>query len=403
MNTPPTLSTAQLDLDPHGVFRRYRLITPFLRREDDSYIAIRWRDVECLATDPRTRQMETERLIARGINSGALFDIVANTMLYSNGAAHRRRRAPLSRAFAFRLIAGLRPRVRAVANLLINRVGRRGEMSLLDDYAALIPAYMISDLLGLPESDIPDFARWVYSISRALSFSFTPQEFPEVEDAARQLTAYVAGLIATRRSSPREDFLSAFATDLERENNLSPSETLSQIITIFIAGSDTARGAIAVQAALLLQHKEQWEAALHDASLVPGAVLEALRFEPSVGSTPSFTLDDIQVGGYVVPAGRVLSLSTLSAMRDPALYFEPDSFNIRRSDHPRRHLVFGGGPHRCLGEMLARAELEEALAALLEHFPTLTLMGDPPKVFGHAGIRRVSAIRVGWSRRAWSG
>jgi cytochrome P450 len=150
MSTPPTLSTAQLDLDPHGVFRRYRLITPFLRREDDSYIAIRWRDVECLATDPRTRQMETERLIARGINSGALFDIVANTMLYSNGAAHRRRRAPLSRAFAFRLIAGLRPRVRAVANLLINRVGRRGEMSLLDDYAALIPAYMISDLLGLP-------------------------------------------------------------------------------------------------------------------------------------------------------------------------------------------------------------------------------------------------------------
>jgi cytochrome P450 len=350
-----------LDRDPHGVFRRYRLITPFLRREDDSYIAIRWGEVERLATDPRTRQMETERLIAQGINSGALFDIFANSMLYSNGAAHRRRRTPVSRAFAFRLIAELRPRIRAVARQLINRVAGRGEMSLLDDYAALIPAHIISDILGLPKSDIPDFTRWVYGISRVVSHSFTPEEIPETEDAARHLNTYVAELIAQRRSSPRDDFLSAFATDLEPESNLSPLEMLSQIVSVIIAGNDTTRTAMALQVALLLQHREQWEAVLHDDALVPGAVMEALRYEPAVGSTPRFTLDDIQVGGYVVPAGHVLSLSTLSAMRDPALYSEPDSFNIRRNDHPRRHLVFGGGPHRCLGEMLARAELEEGL------------------------------------------
>jgi cytochrome P450 len=344
--------------------------------------------------------METERLISQGINSGALFDIFANTLLYSNGATHRRLRTPLSRAFAFRLIAELRPRIRAVAHLLINRADSRGEMNLLDDYAALIPAYIISDMLGLPKSDIPDFTRWVYSLSRALSFTFTPQEALEVEDAARQLNAYVVELIANRRCSPGDDFLTAFATDLERESNLSPLETLSQIVTVIIAGSDTMRAAMALQVALLLQHTEQWEAALHDAALVPGAVMEALRYEPCVGCTPRITVDDIKVGGYVVPAGRVLSLSTLSAMRDPALYSDPDSFNIRRNDHPRRHLVFGGGPHRCLGEMLARAELEEGLAALLERFPKLTLVGDPPRVFGHAGVRRVSAMRVGWPTHA---
>ena len=398
MNAPPTLSIAQLDANPHGLFRRYRLLAPFVRREDDTYIAIRWADVERLATDPRTRQIETERLISQGINSGALFDIFANTMLYSNGAAHRRRRAAFSGAFAFRLIAELRPRIRAVARLLIERVARHGEMNLLDDYAALIPAHIISDVLGLPEPDLPDFTRWVYSISRAFSFSCTPEELPEVEDAARHLNTYVLELLAKHRSSPREDFLSVFATDLEGESNLSPLEALAQIITVIIAGGDTTRAAMALQVSLLLQHREQWDAAAHDAALVPGAVMEALRYEPSVGSTPRFTIDDIKVGGYVVPAGRMLSLSTLSAMRDPALYSEPDSFNIRRNDHPRRHLVFGGGPHRCLGEMLARAELEEGLAALLERFPKLTLVGDPLKVFGHSGMRRVSAMRVGWSR-----
>src|ERR1700704_3445725 len=112
---PTTLSIAALDRDPHGAFRRHRLITPVIRREDGSYIAIRAGDIERLATDPRTRQLETEMLRSRGITAGGLFDTFGNSMLFSNGPAHRRRRSPMSRAFAFKLIAELRPRIRALA------------------------------------------------------------------------------------------------------------------------------------------------------------------------------------------------------------------------------------------------------------------------------------------------
>jgi cytochrome P450 len=152
-----------------------------------------------------------------------------------------------------------------------------------------------------------------------------------------------------------------------------------------------------MQVALLLQHREQWEAVCADPELVPAAVVEALRYEPPVGSTPRFTLEDIELEGCTIPAGRVLSLSTLSAMRDPALYADPDRFNIRRADHPSRHPVFGGGPHRCLGEILAKAELEEGLAALASVLPHVQLMGDPPTMTGHAGIRRISEMRLCWS------
>jgi cytochrome P450 len=92
-----------------------------------------------------------------------------------------------------------------------------------------------------------------------------------------------------------------------------------------------------------------------------------------------------------------LSLSTLSAMRDPAVYVDPDHFNIWRGDLARKHPVFGNGAHRCLGEALAKAELEEGLAALSTRLPQLRLVGEPPVVRGHGGIRQISNMYVSWS------
>jgi cytochrome P450 len=272
-------------------------------------------------------------------------------------------------------------------------------MDLVDEYAALIPAHIIGEILGLQENDIPQFTRWVYSISRAVSFSFTREQVPEMEAAAHELTKYVEALLADRRATPRLDFLSSYVLGVDEAAKLSPIEVLSQIVTVIIAGSDTTRAALAIMVHLLLQHREQWEAVCTgNMGLIAGAVSESLRYEPSVGSTPRFTLADIEIAGYLIPAGSVLSLSTLSAMRDPALYCEPDRFNIRRADHPRRHMAFGGGSHRCLGEVLARAELEEALAALAERLPTMQLAGEPLRIFGHADMRRISGVRVGWTR-----
>ncbi|MCR6661620.1 MAG: cytochrome P450 [Luteimonas sp.] len=131
---------------------------------------------------------------------------------------------------------------------------------------------------------------------------------------------------------------------------------------------------------------------------MPRAVLECLRYEPAVASVPRVTLEDIVLDGTLLPGGRALSLSTLSAMRDPALYSDPDRLDIRRADPPRRHPVFGGGVHRCLGEALAKVELEEGLAALARRLPALELDGGPVTVQGAFGIRSVHGLRVRWGR-----
>ena len=161
---------------------------------------------------------------------------------------------------------------------------------------------------------------------------------------------------------------------------------------LIIAGTDTTRVAGGAMVSLLLQHREQWDAVCGDAGLIPKAVAESLRFEPSVGSLARFSLKPIELDGKILPKDVTVSLSLMSAMRDDRVYANPDTFDIFRDDSPRIHPVFGGGAHRCLGEALAKAELEESLAALTQRLPQLRLAGAPPVVIGHAAIRRIGPM-----------
>lgn len=136
--------------------------------------------------------------------------------------------------------------------------------------------------------------------------------------------------------------------------------------------------------ALLLRQREQWEAVCRDPGLIPGPVAEAMRFEPAVASISRIATEQIDVSGIWLPAGAFVTLSTMSAMRDENAYEQPDVFNIRRTDHPRLHPIFGAGPHRCIGEALARAELEECLAVLAARIPHVQL-DEAPVIRGHMG------------------
>ncbi|WP_338664097.1 cytochrome P450 [Pararoseomonas sp. SCSIO 73927] len=392
----PTLSVRELEADPHGVFGRYRPVTPVIAREGGGLIVLRAADVEGLMGDSRVRQTEVELPRQRGVADGALFDIFLNGMVTSNGPEHRRRRAPFTRTFAASLVTALRPVIRSEAEALIDRWrGERGA-DLVPGFAALLPARVISRMLGLPEGDIPYFTRLVYSVSRFLSFTFRPDELEGIKDDARALYEYVAVLVAGGRGVGRNDVLSGLLAAAAERGELTPVEVIVQIVTLIIGGTDTTRVAMASQVSLLLLHRAQWDALCAEPGLVRSAVAEGLRYEPSVASVGRVTLEEVVLGGTVIPAGQYLTLSTLSALRDEAVYDRPDLFDMHRADQRRPHMVFGGGPHRCLGEALARAELEESLSALTSRLPGLRLAGPPARVQGHMGIRRLDHLPVVW-------
>ena len=121
---------------------------------------------------------------------------------------------------------------------------------------------------------------------------------------------------------------------------------------------------------------------------------EGLRFDPVIGSLARITLDSREIEGVSIPKGSFIACSMLTALRDPAVYANPDRFDITRRDHPRLHPVFGGGPHRCLGEALARIELEEALKTLVRTLPGMRLDGPPALLRGYGAVRTLGPMRV---------
>jgi cytochrome P450 family 103 len=391
----PLLTTEQLDADPHGIFRLYRRTHSLVAHEAGGYLVLRLADVERLSRDPRARASETAFPEMHSVIDGALFDTFRYGMLTANGDTHWRRRSPFSRTFAARMITELRPHIRRSAEELVDGWYADGQVDFLEQFAAQVPARVISDVLGLPRDDIPSFTKLVYQVSRFISFSFTPDEIPDIEAAARQLRDYVERTLAQRRRAPCDDFLSRFLAAAEAAAEMSPIEIIFQIVQLIVGGTDTTRVAIVMQVALLLQHHEQWMAVCRDPGLIPAAVQESMRFEPSVASISRTAAEDIEVGGAIIHAGKFVTLSSMSGMRDERAYDDPDVFNIRRVHQPRVHPIFGGGPHRCIGEALARAELEESLAVLTARIPQLRL-DRAPAIKGHSGIRRVDTMRVSW-------
>lgn len=394
--SPPMLSFASLNAAPHEFYRELRPEFPFVQREDGAFLVLRANDVQALVSDPRTRQVETELARARGISGGPVMELISNSLLFSNGDTHRRRRQPLSRCFAFRMMDGLRPNVRSLAEELVTLKLGDGEMKLRDDYAAAIPAITIAGILGIPRCDVPLFTQLAYRVSKILTTSWTRDDLPDIEAAINELSTYISSIIDDRRKRPRPDFLSDYVANIDETAEMSALEAVMQIVSVVLGGTDTTRAAIVVMIGLLVDRQgSSWSSLRNQPQMVAAAVSESLRFEPSVASIPRLAIQDIHLDGYVIPRGSPVLLSTMSALRDPEVYVEPDNFNLMRP-MGKWHPVFGGGEHRCLGEALARIEMEEALAALLNSRLDLDLGDQQLRVHGHAGIRQVDELLIRW-------
>ncbi len=383
------------DADPHAVLRALRAQAPLARTSLGIVLALRHRHLE-LVTSDATRQLETETKVMQGITSGPIWEITTSGMLFANGEARARRRSPVAKTFAFKLMDAMRPKAAALAAELVQpRIGA-GPIDFVNDIAAQIPARIIADILGIPRSDLPVFMQWIADTAESLGFIDVSRR-EQIERSLVEFNTYVAGLLDDRRANPRDDFLTDYVQATARDGVLSEAEIRTQILGLILAGSDTTRGSLCMTLAHLLCHRGQWRAFCADPDgLKKGVVAEGLRYEPIVSGVPRVALHDLEIDGFLAPAGTPIAVSLLSALRDPDVYADADTFDIRREDHPRWHPIFGGGAHRCLGEALARAEMEETLATIARLAPNTELVGEIPKLAPGA-IRQVGAMQVAFA------
>ncbi|HBK90636.1 MAG TPA: cytochrome P450 [Parvularcula sp.] len=391
---PVLIETGAAFADPHGIYAEARKKGDVAVNEIGIFIPLRHRHAGFVFDNSLTRQIEMEPMFLRGISEGPLFEIYRDAMLFANGETHLKRRQPMARTFAFKLMDGMRPRVAAIAAEIIMGSKGNGPINFLDDFSRAIPSRIIAEIVGAPPGDWPKFTKWVADAARGIAF-FTPEELPAINDGVAKLNAYVARLLDVRRTRPREDFMTDYARVTAEEGKLTESEIRVQMAGVILAGSDTTRTGTASILSQLLQHPEQWALVCADPDRwKKAAVEEGLRFDPPVGSVGRVALKDLDIDGVMIPEGRVVSISLVSALRDPDVYPDPDRFDIRRTGLPRWNIAFGHGAHRCLGEALARAEMEEAIATIARLAPKTRIIGKPPTITGHVAIRSIDAMTV---------
>lgn len=387
------------DITTYDLFRDLRAKTPLVKVPmgmGSMVLALRASMVDQIVSPEETRQLETEMKMMQGIFDGPIFDFIAQVMLFANGDVHQRRRQPVARTFAFKLMEAMRPKAAAVAAEIINEHLGKGPFDYLHAFAAQIPARIIADVLGIPRSDLPVFMKWISDTAESIGFVDVSRR-AAIEQSLVEFNAYVDKLLADRRANPRGDFLSDYVAATAASGDMSEGEIRAQVVGLILAGSDTTRNSMCMTLFELLRHPAQWQALCADPDgLKKKAAEEGLRYQPVVSGIPRVATKDMAVEGYLIPAGAVIAVSILSVLRDPEVYAEPETFNIHRADQQRWHLAFGAGAHRCAGEALARVELEETLATIARLAPNTRIVGAAPQLQPGA-IRTVDQMQVAFA------
>ncbi|MEU3600557.1 cytochrome P450 [Streptomyces sp. NPDC006798] len=304
---------------------------------------------------------------------------------------HTRIRRLITKAFTPRTVAALEPTVRRLAAELVAGLKQAGGGDLLADVAEPLPVAVIAEMLGVPESDRPLLRPWSADICGMFELNPSEETARKAVTASVEFSAYLRGLIAERRTDPGDDLISALIAAYDEGDRLSEQEMISTCVLLLNAGHEATVNTTANGWWTLFRHPGQLAALRADHSLLPTAVEELMRYDTPLQMFERWVLDDIEIGGTVVPRGAELALLFGSANRDPARFPAPDTLDLARTENP--HITFGAGIHFCLGAPLARLELAASFGELLRETPTLRLAGTPEWKPGYV-IRGVHALPV---------
>jgi cytochrome P450 len=363
----------------------------FVTRHDDAVAVLL--DDERFVRDP-TLALSAEELAAfqSGMPEGMRF--VDTHMLNRDGEDHRRLRRLVTKAFTPRMVEQLRPRIQEIADELVDAVGSRGQMDLVDEFAFPLPITVIAELLGIPVADRDRFRRWTNAMVTPV---LTPEDMAQFGASIDEFVAYLRELFERRRSTPGDDLISALLQVEEGGDTLSEEELFSMVVLLIIAGHETTVSLIGNAMLALLQHPDQREALERDPTRTSHAIEELLRYDGPVERTLNrWAARDVELGGQTIRRGEGVIVILGSADRDASRFPDPDVLDFAREDV--KHLAFGRGSHYCLGAPLARLEAEIALTTLLHRLPGLRLVTSAEELYWRPVplFRSLASLQVAW-------
>ena len=355
--------------------------------------------------DPGTFSSHLGGTQIRDPKTADMLAFVQRMMLNQDPPQHTRLRRLLMRSFTASAVAELEATIAARAKGLVDSVAHLGRADFAKDVSAELPLLTLADIMGVPTEDRMLLFDWSNRVigyqdaEYAASDAFDPSSGTEMAQRSREVRArirpgadgrmpdprsregladmyaYAHDLAEHKRANPGSDVVSILLAADDAEGGITNDEFETMFFLFAVAGNETLRNGIPGGMWTLLDHPDQLLRLLADPALLPGAIEEMLRFMPPVVHFRRTASRDVDFGGRAVRAGDKVVVFHVGANRDPAVFADPDRFDIERS--PNDHVTFGAGPHFCLGAHLARRQMTAMFTEALWRLPNLRL--DPAR------------------------
>lgn len=403
---------------PQALLAPVRDVAPVIEGPHSTYLVTGYDAAKAVYLDHRrlssesARDQETSLYLEHAHNERdalAAKTFMENNLIVCDEPTHGRLRSAVRDAFSVRAIAGWRPKIDHIVDELIAAVRGLETFDAVRMLGYPLPEQVICEVVGAPYEDFAAMEQW----SRVVSSTprTRPPTGPEVAalvEASANFVHYFDAMFDARVDDARvddarvndgrDDLISKLIA-ANTDETVTRDELIAQIVLVIIAGHDTTANMVTNGLYHLLSHPDEYAKLRADPSLVPSAVEEMMRYEPSAPfPPPRRTLETVEIGGVTIPAHCTVLPANHAAGRDPKHYAEPDRFDVCRfaEKGTTPHLSFGWGIHRCLGEHLARAELQSMFHGIVTQLPELEIV---ERGAWHPGFfRHIESLVVGPKR-----
>jgi hypothetical protein len=370
--------TGEFYADPYPTYRALRENEPVKRMPNGSYFLTRYDDLVTAYKNTRQFSSDKKKEFLPKYGDSLLYEHHTTSHVFNDPPAHTRVRRLITGALTPRAIAGMEPDLIALVDRLLAAIAAKGNVDLIDDFAAAIPIEVIGNLLDVPQQERGPLREWSLAILGALEPVISAEAFARGNQAVKDFLAYLETLVERRRAkpgNPDRDVLTRLIQGEDNGERLTEKELLHNCIFLLNAGHETTTNLIGNGLVALSEHPAQKQRLIDHPDLIKIAVEEILRYESSNQLGNRMTTEPLELGGIAMPAGTPVTLCIGAANRDPRQFADPETLDIGRT--PNRHLAFGTGAHQCAGMALARLEGAIAISRFLARFPNYALNGAP--------------------------
>jgi cytochrome P450 len=346
-----------------------------------NYVLTRYEDVRRALLNPKVLSNRTGLGGTRSNPTiDAIFDAQGwrpiDTLVTNDPPEHRRYRVLVDKAFAFTKVEALEEGIQQIIDRLIGAFIDTSEIEFLSEFAIQLPMIVIAQQLSIAPEDMDRFKLWSDISVESMDPTMTPDREIEVITEQTAMQRYLAAAMDRLRANPDGSLLSHLVHVEVDGNRLDMSALQNIVQQLLVAGNETTTMALAAGVKLLIDNPELADTLRAQPDRMRNFVEETLRLLSPVQTLFRRVLQDIDIDGTLVPAGALIEVRYGAANRDPAMYAEPDRVDLCRGN-ATSHLAFGAGPHLCIGNQLARAELRLALHSIVSRMTGLRYSRGP--------------------------